>query len=203
MFTLSPLPYDPRDLEPDIGARTLELHHDKHHGGYVEKLNKAIEGEDRYDGLDLLDIVKTAEGHVFNMAAQVWNHQFYWDSLSPKGGGEPSPSLGSALERDFGSIDEFKKKFRAEALGEFGSGWVWLLLRDDGSMDVASTTDADNPAVNGDVPLLTLDVWEHAYYLDFQNRRAEYVDAFFDHLINWSFAEANLEEALSRRDAER
>ncbi len=199
MFTLSPLPYSTNALEPHIGATTLELHHGKHHKSYVDKLNKALKEQGRDKDTDLLELVRTSEGHLFNMAAQAWNHEFYWQCLSPDGGGRPSENLEAALSGAFGSLESFRESFTDAAASEFGSGWAWLARRPDGSLHVVNTSDAENPVTAGDTPLLTLDVWEHAYYLDYQNRRAEYIDAFLSHLINWDFVEANLERSAGRQ----
>lgn len=203
MFTLSPLPYATDALEPHISARTLEFHHGKHHKSYVDKLNAALDDLER-DSLrsdDLLELVQSSDGHLYNMAAQVWNHTFYWHCLTPGGGGEPPLPLRLALENAFGSVNNFVDLFREAATGTFGSGWAWLVQRESGSLHVTSTPDAENPARRGDIPLLTLDVWEHAYYLDYQNRRGDYIDAFFSHLIDWQFVNANLIAARDKQSA--
>lgn len=201
MFTLSPLPYSTDALEPHISARTLELHHGKHHKSYVDKLNTALEDEGREDEADLLDIIRSSEGHLFNMAAQVWNHAFYWQCLSPDGGGSPPGDLEDALRSEFGSLESFREAFSDAAASEFGSGWAWLARRPDGSLHVVNTSDAENPVTAGDTPLLTLDVWEHAYYLDYQNRRPDYIDAFFSHLLNWDFVAENFGRSAAGRTA--
>lgn len=193
-FELPPLPFEPNALAPHISPRTLSFHYEKHHKGYLDKLHAAIEGTPRAK-MDVEEIIRTADGAVFNSAAQVWNHSFYWHSLSPKGGGQPDAPLRDALAAAFGSVDAFRRAFGEAALGEFGSGWAWLVLDDEKRMRVISSSDAENPLQSGQTPLLTLDVWEHAYYLDYQNERNRYVENFLDHLINWEFLRANLEKA--------
>ena len=187
---LPPLPYADDALAPHISERTISFHYGKHHAAYVEKLNDAIEGTDKADA-SLEDIVKTAEpGGVFNNAAQVWNHTFYWNSMSPDGGGDPSGELAAAIESSFGSVDSFKEQFKADAVGNFGSGWTWLVREGDG-LAIVKTDDADTPLAHGQTALLTIDVWEHAYYLDYQNARPAYVDTFIEHLLNWEFVANN------------
>ncbi len=187
------LPYDMNALEPYMSEKTLSYHFGKHHHAYVNKLRKLVDGTD-YEGLELEDIITRArkEGNVaiFNNAAQAWNHDFFWKCLSPKGG-KPDGQIKEFIESKFDSIDEFKSEFAAAATGLFGSGWVWLVL-DQGKVRITSGSNADTPIGTSVVPLLTLDVWEHAYYLDYQNERARFVDAFLDGLINWNFAESNL-----------
>ena len=193
-ITLPPLPYAYDALEPHIGAATLETHYDKHHRGYVDKTNNAIAGTERATQ-SLEQIVRESEGSLFNNAAQSWNHTFYWHSMTP-GGTTPGDELKSALARDFGSVDAFKRELADAANNQFGSGWAWLALERGGKLRVLSTSDADTPlAHDGMVPLLTCDVWEHAYYLDYRNQRAKYVTAFLEHLVNWEFAEQNLRAA--------
>lgn len=186
------LPYAYDALEPVISSRTLELHFDKHHQGYVTKLEKAIAGTPRAER-SLEELIRETDGDVFNNAAQVWNHSFYWQSLKPGGGGEPKGELANAIKSGFGSFAAMRDAFHDAATGEFGSGWAWLVLDRDGRLRVASSSDAENPLQKGHTPLLTIDVWEHAYYLDYQNRRAEYVDGVLDRLINWDFAVENVE----------
>lgn len=194
-ITLPPLPYAYDALEPHIGAATLETHYDKHHRGYVDKTNNAIAGTERATQ-SLEQIVRESEGSLFNNAAQSWNHTFYWHSMTPGGGTTPGDELKSALARDFGSVDAFKRELADAANNQFGSGWAWLALERGGKLRVLSTSDADTPlAHDGMVPLLTCDVWEHAYYLDYRNQRAKYVTAFLEHLVNWEFAEQNLRAA--------
>ncbi len=194
-FTLPELPYGENALEPVISARTLSFHHGKHHAGYVEKLNELIEGSP-YAGRPLDEVVTRsakdpAAKAIFNNAAQAWNHDFYWRSMQPKGGGTPGSTLRDAIERDIGGLAEFRTAFAKAAAGEFGSGWAWLVADKDRKLKIATTDDADTPIVRGDTPLLTIDVWEHAYYLDYQNRRPDYIAAWLDKLINWEFAEKN------------
>lgn len=200
MFKLPPLPYAEDALEPHISARTLSFHHGKHHKAYVDKTNELIEGTDLAK-LSLVELIREAaqDGEkrvLFNNAAQIWNHDFYWHSMSPKGGGEPKGALAKQIARDFGSFDKFKEAFKAKAAGQFGSGYCWLVLGPDGKLAVTTTANADTPIVGtSQVPLLTTDVWEHSYYLDYQNKRPAYLDAFLDHLVNWEFAEANFAAA--------
>ncbi len=192
---LPDLPYAADALEPHVSARTLEFHYGKHHKGYVDKLNKAIAGT-RYEGQSLETIIaashEAADTGVFNNAAQTWNHTFLWHSMSPSGGGTPTGPLAESLEQRFGGLEGFRQAFRKSALGQFGSGWTWLVRTPEG-VDVASTGNAGTPLTDGATPLLTLDVWEHAYYLDYQNQRGAYVDAFLSDLINWEFAAQNFE----------
>lgn len=193
-FELPRLPYAFDALEPHIGARTLELHYTKHHKGYLRKLEKAI-ADTALAQESLEDIIRGSDGDVFNNAAQVWNHTFYWRSMSPDGGGDPRGRLLAAIVRDFAGVDGLKAQFAEAASGEFGSGWAWLVATPEGTLRVLSTTDAENPLRDPETqPLLTLDVWEHAYYLDYQNERAKYIEAYLDHLINWRFAEDNFGE---------
>jgi Fe-Mn family superoxide dismutase len=194
-IVLPPLPYAENALEPVISAKTLSFHYGKHHKAYVDNLNKLIAGTD-YSALSLEEIIKGSAGRperaaIFNNAAQIWNHTFYWNSLSPKGGGEPPAALKHKIEASFGSVDAFKKEFAAAAVSQFGSGWAWLVLEDD-KLRVIKTVNAEDPLTTGKKPLLTIDVWEHAYYLDYQNRRPDYVNAVLDKLINWEFALQNV-----------
>jgi len=187
---LPPLPYADDALAPHISAHTMSFHYGKHHAAYVNNLNGLIDGTDLADSsLDEI-VVGAAPGGLFNNAAQVWNHTFYWNSMSPDGGGDPSGDLAAAIESSFGSIDEFKTKFKADSVGNFGSGWTWL-VQDDSGLSIVKTNDADTPLAHGGKAILTIDVWEHAYYLDYQNARPAYVDAFLEHLVNWEFAAAN------------
>ncbi len=183
---LPPLPYARNALEPHISAETLDFHYGKHHQAYVDNLNKMIPGTE-FAEADLETIVKKAQGGMFNNAAQIWNHSFYWNSLSPNGGGEPKGKLADALVKAFGSIAAFKDEFTKVALGTFGSGWAWLVQRGDGSLAIVSTANAATPITGTDKPLLTCDVWEHAYYVDYRNARGKYVEAFWN-LVNWDFA---------------
>ena len=196
-FTLSKLPYEDNALEPVISARTLSFHRGNHHAGYVAKLNELVEGSP-YEGRPLEEVVKRAAADpasrlVFNNAAQAWNHDFYWRSMRSAGGGPPGGALRDAIRRDFGGLTEFSAAFAKAAAGEFGSGWTWLVAGKDGKLKIAATDDADTPMVRGETPLLTIDVWEHAYYLDYQNRRPDYIAAWLDKLVNWDFAERNFD----------
>ena len=182
---LPALPYEKNALEPHISAETLEYHYGKHHKAYVDNLNKLIAGTE-FENMALEDIIRKAQGGMFNNAAQVWNHTFYWNCLSPKGGGEPSGKLGEAITRTFGSFTAFKEEFSKTAIGTFGSGWAWLVQRPDGAVALVSTSNAATPITGSDKPLLTCDVWEHAYYIDYRNARPKYVEAFWN-LVNWEF----------------
>lgn len=186
---LPELPYAREALAPGISAETLEYHHGKHHKTYVDNLNKLIIGTE-FEHMSLEGIVKKAQGGIFNNAAQVWNHTFYWNCLSPTGGGEPSGALASAIVKGFGSYAQFKEKFTNAAVTLFGSGWAWLVRNADGSPEIWTASNAGNPLVEGKRPLLTCDVWEHAYYIDHRNARAKYVEVFWN-LTNWRFAEQN------------
>ena len=190
-FEIPPLPYPKNALEPHLSAETLELHYEKHHKGYLEKLRKGIEGKPEAER-SLEDLIRTAEGEIFNNAAQVWNHTFYWKSLRPDGGGKPKDELLGVLESSFGSLDSFRERFADAAIRQFGSGWAWLVQSPTGRLSVRSSSDAENPLQLSLTPLLTLDVWEHAYYVDYRNERARYVKAFLDHLLNWDFVASNL-----------
>ena len=192
---LPDLPYAADALEPHVSARTLGFHHGKHHKTYVDKLNAAIAGSD-YEGKTLEAIIaashRAGDTGVFNNAAQAWNHTFLWNSMSPTGGGEPKGALAEAINSRFGDLAKFREKFKAAALGQFGSGWTWL-VRNGGVLDIVSTGNAETPLTDDLTPLLTLDVWEHAYYLDYQNKRDAYIDAFLENLVNWDFAAQNYE----------
>jgi len=190
---LPALPYADDALDPHISARTISFHYGKHHAAYVKNLNGMIEGTDKAEA-SLEDIVTNSEGGMFNNAAQVWNHTFYWNCMSPDGGGDPSGDLASAIESSFGSVDAFKEQFAADSKGNFGSGWTWLVKDGDG-LAVVKTDDADTPVAHGKTPLLTIDVWEHAYYLDYQNARPAYVDTFIEKLVNWEFVAQNFASA--------
>lgn len=195
LIVLPALPYDQSALQPVISANTLGFHYGKHHKTYVDTLNKLIAGTEFAD-LPLEKIIKTAAGHtdhaaIFNNAAQVWNHTFYWRSLRPKGGGEPPAVLKRLIEASFGSVDACRKELANAAVGQFGSGWAWL-VQDGEKLKITKTGNADNPLAHGEKALLAIDVWEHAYYLDYQNRRPDYVNALLDKLINWEFAMENL-----------
>jgi Fe-Mn family superoxide dismutase len=192
---LPALPYARDALQPHISSETLDFHYGKHHQTYVDNLNKLIVGTEFADA-DLETIVKKSQGGMFNNAAQVWNHTFYWNSLSPaspngSGGGEPSGKLADAITKSFGSFTTFKEEFSKAAIGTFGSGWAWLVQRPDGALAIVSTSNAATPITGSDKPLLTCDVWEHAYYIDYRNARAKYVEAFWN-LTNWEFAAKNM-----------
>ena len=183
---LPPLPFDKTALEPYISAETLEYHHDKHHAKYVSNLNELIPGTE-FEDMPLEEIIEKADGKVFNNAAQVFNHTFYWHCLSPGGADTPSGELAEAINKQFGSLDDFKQQFTQSATSLFGSGWTWLVRKPDGTLDIQNGTNAGTPIVDGTTtPLLTCDVWEHAYYIDYRNARAKYLDAFWN-LVNWSF----------------
>ena len=189
--TLPPLPYAMDALAPHISKETFEFHYGKHHQAYATNLNNLIKGTE-YENLDLEAIVKKAPaGGLFNNAAQVWNHTFFWNSMKPAGGGAPSGALAAAIDAKWGSFDEFKKAFQASAVGNFGSGWTWLVKKADGSVDIVNTTAAGTPLTTDAKALLTIDVWEHAYYIDYRNARPKFVETFLASLANWSFAEAN------------
>jgi Fe-Mn family superoxide dismutase len=193
-LVLPPLPYAENALEPVITARTIGFHHGKHHKAYVDNLNKLVAGTE-YAALSLEKIIAATAGQpeksaIFNNAAQIWNHTFYWQSMRAKGGGEPPAVLKQKMEASFGSVDACKKELAGTAVSQFGSGWAWLVLAGD-NLKVVKTANADVPLTTGMKPLLTVDVWEHAYYLDYQNRRADYVSAVLDKLINWEFALQN------------
>ena len=187
---LPALPYAQDALAPHISGETLDFHYGKHHQAYVTNLNKMIDGTADADK-SLEDIIKGADGGKFNNAAQVWNHSFYWNCMKPGGGGNPSGALADALARDFGSVDTFKTEFKQACLTQFGSGWAWL-IQDDDKLSIMKTANADLPLAHGKSALLTCDVWEHAYYIDYRNARGGYVDAFLEHLINWDFVAGNM-----------
>lgn len=194
-FSLSKLPYSESALAPVLSAQTIGFHYGKHHAGYVDKLNQLVPGTEFAD-LSLEQVILKSSGRadqaaIFNNAAQIWNHTFYWNSLKPNGGGMPSGSLKSKIDAAFGGYNAFRKQFIDAAMGQFGSGWAWL-VSDAGTLKIVKTANADLPLIRGQNPLLTLDVWEHAYYLDYQNRRQVYAEAIVDKLLNWDFAEKNL-----------
>ena len=189
-FELPPLPYAIDALAPTISKETLEYHYGKHHQTYVTNLNNLIAGTE-FESASLEDIIKKSSGGVFNNAAQVWNHTFYWNSLSPNGGGEPSGKLAEAINAKWGGVAAFKEAFNKSAAGNFGSGWTWLVKKPDGSLDIVNASNAATPLTTADVPLLTCDVWEHAYYIDYRNARPKYLENFWN-LANWDFAAKNL-----------
>ncbi|AJE97461.1 superoxide dismutase [Fe] [Pandoraea apista] len=186
---LPELPYAIDALAPTISKETMEYHYGKHHQAYVTNLNNLIKGTE-FENASLEDIIKKSSGGVFNNAAQVWNHTFFWNTLSPKGGGAPSGDLAKAIDAKFGSFDAFKETFSKSAVGNFGSGWTWLVKKADGSVDIVNTSNAATPLTGADKPLITIDVWEHAYYIDYRNARPKFVEAFWN-LVNWEFAAKN------------
>ena len=188
-FELPALPYEKNALEPHISSETLDFHYGKHHNTYVQKLNGLVEGTD-LEGKSLEDIIKTSSGGVFNNAAQIWNHTFYWNSLSPNGGGEPTGAVADAINAAFGSFEDFKAKFNDMAVNNFGSSWTWLVKKADGSLDIVNTSNAGTPITEGLTPILTVDLWEHAYYIDYRNVRPDYLKGFWA-LVNWDFANEN------------
>lgn len=197
-FELPALPYPADALKPYMSAETFSFHHGKHHAAYVANLNKLIEGTDLANK-SLEEIIKATFGDpskagIFNNAAQVWNHTFFWESMKPGGGGAPTGPIADKINADFGSYDKFVEAFKTAAATQFGSGWAWLVL-DNGTLKVTKTPNAENPLVYGQTPLLTLDVWEHAYYLDYQNRRPDFINAYLEHLVNWDAANARLAAA--------
>jgi superoxide dismutase, Fe-Mn family len=194
-FELPPLPYADTALEPVYSAKTISFHHGKHHKAYVDNLNRLV-ANTPLEGQPLESIIDAAAKNaemagVFNNAAQIWNHTFFWHSMKPGGGGKPSGKLATMIDGAFGSYEKFAELFKAAAVGRFGSGWAWLVL-EGGALKIVSTPNAETPITKGQKPLITVDVWEHAYYLDYQNRRPDFVQAFLDHLVNWDFAAANL-----------
>ena len=189
-FELPALPYAKDALEPHISSETLDFHHGKHHNTYVTKLNGLVEGTD-LASKSLEEIIKTSSGGVFNNAAQIWNHTFYWNCLSPNGGGEPSGAVADAIKAAFGSFTDFQAQFNDKAVNNFGSSWTWLVKNADGSLEIVNTSNAGTPMTAGQTALLTVDLWEHAYYIDFRNARPKYLEAFWQ-LANWDFVAENL-----------
>ena len=195
-ISLPALPFPKNSLEPFISAKTLEFHHDKHHNGYVQNANKLIAGTD-YEKMDSEEIIQktagdTSSASIFNNVSQAWNHAFYWQCLMPKGGGKPSGAIDRKIKQDFGSYEKFMEEFKSAASTQFGSGWAWLVIDND-RLEVMKTGNADSPVARGMKPLLTIDVWEHAYYLDYQNRRPDYINTFINKLINWEFVSSLLD----------
>ncbi|HTR84356.1 MAG TPA: superoxide dismutase [Reyranella sp.] len=193
-ITLMKLPFEENALEPVISAKTLSFHYGKHHKAYVDKLNELVAGTP-YEGMPLEEVVKRAaksekDKAIFNNAGQAWNHDFYWKSMAPKGD-EPTGRIKDLLQSSFGGLKEFKEAFTKAAVAQFGSGWAWLVKGNDGKLKITTTSNADSPLAHGETPILTADVWEHAYYLDYQNRRPDHIKAWLDKLANWSFAEKN------------
>jgi len=193
-FTLPPLPYDKTALAPFLTAETLEFHHGKHHNAYVVNLNKLVDEGKADKTKSLEELILTTEGPVFNNAAQIWNHTFLWNSMKPKGGGEPTGAVAAAITKDFGSFAKFKEEFTAAATTQFGSGWAWL-VSEGGKLKVTKTPNADLPMKHSQTALLTIDVWEHAYYIDYRNLRPKYIETFITSLVNWDFVNANLAKA--------
>ena len=187
---LPPLPWAPDALAPHISKETIDFHYGKHHQTYVTKLNELI-ANTANAGKSLEEIVKASQGPVFNNAAQVWNHTFYWNSLKPKGGGQPTGAIAAAIKESFGEYATFRKEFTDAAISQFGSGWAWL-VKDGGKLKIVKTPNAETPLTTAAKPLITCDVWEHAYYIDYRNARPKYLETFFDQLVNWDFANANL-----------
>ena len=202
-FTLPPLPWSEDALAPVVSAKTIGLHYGKHHRAYVTKLNELVAGTPMADMPLERVILESAGGKnqkVFNNAAQTWNHTFFWNCLRPNGGGKPGSQIAQRIDSDLGGLDAFKKTFAETAVNTFGSGWAWLAMKD-GKLEIMSTSNADNPLTKGATPLLTIDVWEHAYYVDYENRRPEFVAAVIDKLLNWEFAEKQMANAGARKAA--
>jgi Fe-Mn family superoxide dismutase len=200
-FTLPPLPYAQDALEPHLTKETLEFHHGKHHNAYVTKLNELIAGTPM-ESMSLEDIIKKTAGsqepkdqQIFNNAAQVWNHTFYWHCMAPNAGGQPGGELANRIAQEFGSYEKFVEQFKNAGITQFGSGWAWLVLDKSGKLAVRKTPNADLPMAHGETALLTMDVWEHAYYIDYRNKRPDYIDTFLGKLVNWSFVAENLQKA--------
>ena len=192
-FELPSLPWPTDALEPHLSAETLDYHYGKHHKTYVTNLNKLTAGKPEAQK-SLEDLIRTADGGLFNNAAQVWNHTFYWNCMKPDGGGAPAGKPGDAIKAAFGSFDTFREAFTEAATAQFGSGWAWLVRGGDGKLKVTRTGNADCPLRYGDTPVLTIDIWEHAYYIDYRNARPKYIETFLDHLVNWDFVAKNLAE---------
>jgi len=194
-FTIPALPFEKNALEPAMSSTTLTYHHDKHHQAYCDTLNKLIAGTE-YEKMPLEEIIRTSQsGPIFNNAAQTWNHSFFWNCLKPNGGGDPSGKLLDAINAKYGSMDAFRAEFTKMAVGNFGSGWTWLVRNPDGSVDIVNTSNANNPLSSLATPLMTCDVWEHAYYLDYFNVRMQFVKTFLEKLVNWDFVQQNFDEA--------
>ena len=190
---LPDLPYAANALEPHISAETLDFHHGKHHQTYVTKLNELSAGTE-YADLPLEEVIKRASGGTFNNAAQIWNHSFYWNCLSPTGGGAPTGKIAEAIDASWGSFDKFKEELTQSAATNFGSGWTWLVKNEQGELEILNTSDAGNPLTEGKAPILTIDVWEHAYYIDYRNARPKFIESVMDHLVNWDFVAENLKK---------
>ena len=188
--TLPPLPYAIDALAPDYSKETLEYHHGKHHKAYVDKLNELQKGTE-FENMELEEVVKKSSGGIYNQAAQIWNHTFFWNCMKPNGGGEPTGALAEAINKKWGSYADFKKAFVASAVGNFGSGWTWLVKKVDGSVDIVNMGAAGTPLTTGDTAVFTVDMWEHAYYIDYRNLRQKFVETYLDKLANWEFAAKN------------
>lgn len=188
--TLPELPFPKNALEPHISAETFEYHHGKHHAAYVNKLNELIKGTE-FEKMSLVEIIKSSKGGLFNNSAQVWNHTFFWNCMKPQGGGAPTGKVAELINKKWGDFETFKKEFSTSAVGNFGSGWTWLVQNNDGSVEIFNTSNADTPMVHNKHALLTLDVWEHAYYVDYRNARPKFVEAFWN-IVNWDFVNSNL-----------
>ena len=188
--TLPPLPYPIDTLAPAYSQETLEYHHGKHHKAYVDKLNELQKGTE-FENMELEEVIKKAQGGIYNQAAQIWNHTFFWNCMKPSGGGEPTGALAEAIAKKWGSYADFKKAFVASAVGNFGSGWTWLVKKADGSLDIVNMGAAGTPLTTGDTAVFTVDVWEHAYYIDYRNLRPKFVETYLDKLANWDFAAKN------------
>ncbi len=188
--TLPPLPYPYDSLEPHYSKETLEYHHDKHHKAYVDKLNELQKGTE-FENMELEDVIKKSSGGIYNQAAQIWNHTFFWNCMKPNGGGEPTGALAEAINKKWGSYADFKKAFVTSAVGNFGSGWTWLVKKPDGSVDIVNMGAAGTPLTTADTAVFTVDVWEHAYYIDYRNLRQKFVETYLDKLANWDFAAKN------------
>jgi superoxide dismutase len=189
--TLPPLPYAIDALAPAYSRETLEYHHGKHHKAYVDKLNELQKGTE-FEQMALEDVIKKAQGGIYNQAAQIWNHSFFWNCMKPQGGGQPTGALADAIDAKWGGLAEFKKAFVTSAVGNFGSGWTWLVKKAGGGLEIVNMGAAGTPLTTGDTPVLTVDVWEHAYYIDYRNMRQKFVETFFEQLVNWDFAARNL-----------
>ena len=191
-FVLPPLPYNKEDFAPYFSKETFEYHHEKHHNAYVTNLNNLLQNDDKLNALDLEQVILAAKDTnvgVFNNAAQVWNHTFFWHSIKPNGGGRPTGKIAALIDSSFGSFDDFVQNFKQAAVSQFGSGWAWLVMGDNNVLQIVKTSNAETPITSGLRPLLACDVWEHAYYIDYRNKRPDYVGAILEHLINWDFAE--------------
>ena len=198
-FKLPELPYEKDAFEPHFSQETFDYHHGKHHNAYVTNLNNLLEDNKEMHGLDLEQIIKTSHNTnnaIFNNTAQIWNHTFFWHSIKPGAGGNPTGSMLDKINEDFGSYEEFAKQFKQAALAQFGSGWAWLVLNKNNKLEIVKTANAQTPLTDNMEPLIACDVWEHAYYIDFRNRRPDYVSVFLDHMVNWDFASMHMHRAM-------